>query len=203
MTDKRYTIAYRGAVIGELTLGEIKERWKRGELAGAHYLHPCQQWKSVAPLVVPKIEEDARAARLRAEPMARPPANALPIAPEPKRWSTATVVVLMCLGSFVVLFLLAGVNQPGRPRPILTAAERQEIAHLARIGAVRLDAPAHSAWVDPLSWFALDVQQKEGLSARLAYFVEAETGSRWIVIYDKMSGHKLAKYSGAWGFSVY
>jgi len=88
-------------------------------------------------------------------------------------------------------------------RPELSEADRQERAYLEEIGSARLDAAAHRAWIDAESWRTLDVQQKEALSERLAYWTEVETGSRWVDLHDKTTGEELASFSSSSGCKLY
>jgi len=67
----------------------------------------------------------------------------------------------------------------------------------------RFDIDANQAWVSPLMWYGLDVHTKERAARILAQACDNAGSTGRVVIYDNMSGKKLAKYSMAWGFKVY
>jgi hypothetical protein len=67
-----YRIVSNGAE-AEHTLAELIALWRDGALArDAQYLHSCGQWKPLAKLVVPRIQDVDRQAQQRAQTMARP-----------------------------------------------------------------------------------------------------------------------------------
>jgi len=62
------------------------------------------------------------------------------------------------------------------------------------------------AYVDPLSWYSVDVFQKENVAKGLAFYCAQKNGwdpkNVWVDIFDLNTGKKIATYD-VFGFKVY
>jgi TM2 domain-containing membrane protein YozV len=80
MDSKLYTIAQAGEVLGEFDLDQLDYLWRDNQIGQeTYYFHPCGQWKPLAPLMITRLQSQARttAASMQAalRPVARTGAN--------------------------------------------------------------------------------------------------------------------------------
>ena len=137
--------------------------------------------------------------------------------------SRNAIFIIIILGVFAILFLLIVQfsSQNKESESSIRASEQEyhnkrverettgtneQIFTLRQTGFLKRINPAmNEAFVDPLLWSGIDYQTKKNISKILAFYCGRTKGPNlnWIIIYNNMSGKKLAKFSEAWGFSVY
>lgn len=82
--EKRYKIAAGPAGSGEFTIAEVAQQWRDNAIMKeARYLHTCGQWKPLAPLIQPIVDQQDRDAAERERRVLIPPVQARPIARKP------------------------------------------------------------------------------------------------------------------------
>jgi hypothetical protein len=132
------------------------------------------------------------------------------------------IFVIILLGVLVLLLLLvwtSGLNKESQES--IRASEQEyhnrrverensgtdeQISTLWQTGFLkRINPEMNEAFVDPTLWTGIDYQTKQNISRSLAFYCGRTKGTNlnWVIIYDNMSGKKLAKFSEAWGFKVY
>lgn len=63
--ERSYSIAQDGAVVGDFTIEELESMWRQNEIGPqTTYLHPCGQWKPLAPIIVPRVQQQSGATYL-------------------------------------------------------------------------------------------------------------------------------------------
>lgn len=69
----------------------------------------------------------------------------------------------------------------------------------------KIDPSLNLVFVETSLWNTIDFQLKEDICAFLANYCGWKKGTTayWVIIKDRYSGKKLAKYSQVWGFKVY
>ena len=79
------------------------------------------------------------------------------------------------------------------------------VSYLKRGLLVRVEPSLNSAYVNPIKWGLLDIQDKERVSRNLAIYCGTTKGTNlnWVNIVDTRSGKVLALYSQSRGFKIY
>lgn len=90
------------------------------------------------------------------------------------------------------------------PRVHLTPEMKEGIEDLLATGVARVDIQLRKVWLDPRLWHLADALGKEDLAATFAiYFAHQHQKDLYFCsVWDKQSGHRLARYSQTFGFRL-
>ena len=126
-----------------------------------------------------------------------------------KRKGCLLIMVLVFVGIVASQLSKRGATPASRPgaRPIsAVTAEDERMMGLMRETnlLVRFIPDMNEAFVNPISWATMKVDEKEKAAWFLAQYCGKKkgTGTNWVEVKDAYSGKLLAKY-GALGFKVY
>lgn len=77
------------------------------------------------------------------------------------------------------------------------------VKELRETGAVpRIEVANNRAYINPLVWAGLNIDQKRALAQRLAQYCQTQGQLERVDIVDYQSGRELAEYSATFGFEI-